>query len=125
MHRSRVGIVLIDHPAEAYDAAADFWHAARGGDRRGDEPPYESLDNLPGGVQLALQRTGSGTPSRVHLDIETDDVDAEVERVLALGASVLQRHEEHVVLTDPGGLVFCVVPTQTGEAFEQHATTWP
>lgn len=125
MHRSRVGVVLIDHPAEAYDAAADFWQAARGGDRRGDEPPYSSLDDLPGGVQLALQRTGSGSAPRVHLDIETDDVDAEVARVLALGAQVLERREDYAILTDPGGLVFCVVPIQTGAAFEEHATTWP
>lgn len=129
MHRSRVGVVLIDHPVESYDAAAAFWAGARGSERDPAGPPednpYESLTALPGGLLLELQRTGGGTPARVHLDIETDDVAAEVARVVALGATVTQRHDGYAVLTDPGGLVFCVVPVQTGVDFDAHATTWP
>lgn len=129
MHRSRVGVVLIDHPAGTYDAAAAFWAGARGSERGPAGPPednpYESLTPLPGGVMLELQRTREGTPARVHLDIETDDVAAEIDRVVALGATVVQRHEQYAVLTDPGGLVFCVVPVQTGAQFDEHATTWP
>lgn len=128
MHRSRIGVVLVDHPAESYDAAAAFWAAAHGSDRRGDatdpDDPYESLAPLAGGINLELQRTGTGTPARVHLDIETDDVAAEVARVESLGARMLERHEDYAVLSDPGGLVFCVVPVQTGAAFDTHATTW-
>jgi hypothetical protein len=41
-------------------------------------------------MALESQRTGDGTAARVHLDIETDDVRAEVARVLALGATVLE-----------------------------------
>lgn len=129
MHRSRVGVVLIDHPVESYDASAAFWAGARGSERDPVGPPednpYESLTPLPGGLLLELQRTGGGTPARVHLDIETDDVPAEVARVVALGATVTEQHESYAVLTDPGGLVFCVVPEQTGADFEAHATTWP
>lgn len=128
MHRSRIGVFLIDHPTESYDAAAAFWAAARGSDRRGDpadpDDPYEALDALPGGVKLELQRTGSGTPPRVHLDIETDDVPAEIARVEALGARVVDGYEDWAVLVDPGGMLFCVVPVQTGDAFDAHATTW-
>ncbi|GAB4078091.1 hypothetical protein GCM10028781_28590 [Nostocoides australiense] len=47
------------------------------------------LAPLSGGELFQLQRTGAGTPPRIHLDIETDDVPAEVERVLKLGASVV------------------------------------
>jgi predicted enzyme related to lactoylglutathione lyase len=128
MHRSRIGVVLVDHPTESYDAAAAFWAAARGSERRGDatdpDDPYEALDAIGGGVKLELQRTGAGTPARVHLDIETDDVAAELARVEALGARVTERHEDWAVLVDPGGLVFCVVPVQTGDEFEAHAVTW-
>lgn len=129
MHRSRVGVVLIDHPVESYDAAAAFWAGARGSERDAAGPPednpYESLDPLPGGVMLELQRTGEGTAPRVHLDIETDDVPAEVARVVALGATVVRQEEGYAVLADPGGVPFCVVPVQTGTDFEAHATTWP
>jgi hypothetical protein len=128
MHRSRIGVFLIDHPTESYDAAAAFWAAARGSERRGDatDPgdPYESLDPLGGGVKLELQRTGSGTPPRVHLDIETDDVRAEIARVEALGARVVDGYEDWAVLVDPGDMLFCVVPVQTGDEFDAHATTW-
>ena len=128
MHRSRIGVVLVDHPAESYDRAAAFWAAARGSARTaapGDpDEPYESLAPIGGGIMLELQRTGTGTPARVHLDIETDDVAAEIERVLGLGARVVRHHGDWAVLEDPGGLPFCVVPVQTGDDFAAHATTW-
>lgn len=131
MHRSRIGVVLIDHPAESFDAAAAFWAGARGSERGGPPPtpsedsPYTALDPLPGGVMLELQRTGPGTPARIHLDIETDDVEAEVARVRALGASVVSEREGYAILADPGGVLFCVVSVQTGDAFDQHARSWP
>lgn len=129
MHRSRIGVFLLDHPAESYDGAAAFWAAATGSTRRtpggpSSEDPYESLAPRPGGELLELQRTGAGTPARIHLDIETDDVPAEVDRVVGLGATVVERHQGYAVLTAPGDLVFCVVPVQTGDHFEAHATTW-
>jgi len=50
---------------------------------------------------------------------------AEVARLEALGATVQSRHDTWAVLTDPGGLVFCVVPVWTDRAdFDRHATTW-
>jgi glyoxalase superfamily protein len=130
MHRSRVGVVLIDHPAGGYDAAAAFWAATTGTPREPgtappDDDPYESLADQPGGVHLAMQRTGAGTPPRVHLDVETDDVAAEVARLVALGATVTTQHDGWAVLADPGGLPFCVVPVQTAQGFDAHATTWP
>jgi len=65
------------------------------------------------------------TPARVHLDLETDDVAAEVARLLALGAAVEAEHNLFTVLRDPGGMVFCVVPVQTAGDFAPNATTWP
>ncbi len=127
MHRSRLGVLLIDHPAPGYETAATFWSAATGHALTGtvtDDDPYQSLGTLPGGELLELQRTGAGTPPRVHLDVETDDVPAEVARLVALGATVVEEPEGYAVLHDPSGLVFCVVPVQTGSAFDAHATTW-
>ena len=129
MHRSRIGVFLIDHPEESYDGAAGFWAAATGSERSrsaappGDDP-YESLAPLPGGELLELQRTGGGTPPRIHLDLETDDVAAEVARVVGLGASVVEERDGYTILADPGGMVFCVVPVQSGDHFARHARTW-
>jgi hypothetical protein len=125
VHRSRIGVVLIDHPEKSYAQAQAYWSAAVGVEAtQQGEGPYASLGRA-GGLELALQRTGAGTPARVHLDVETDDVAAEVSRLSALGARVIAEPEGYVVLTDPGGLVFCVVPVQTGEEFDRAATTWP
>ncbi len=82
------------------------------------------LAPLSGRELFQLQRTGAGTPPRIHLDIESDDVPAEVERVLKLGASVVRaaagiRH--HGRCRRPA---LCVVPVQTGADFEHHAITW-
>ena len=124
MHRSRIGVILVDH-AEHHDEALAFWAGAAGATPvPEDSPEYTSLGYV-GSLSLAVQRTGAGTPGRVHLDIETDDVQAEVARVVGLGARVVEDREDYAVLEDPGGLVFCVVPVQTGDRFDAEATTWP
>ena len=122
MHRSRIGLVLIDHPEEQYDAALAFWAGVQGVEPE-PEAMYAAIGRM-GSVHLEAQRTGSGTPPRVHLDIESDNVPAEVARVRALGATVLEDRGDYTILLDPGGLVFCVVPVQTGERFERDAITW-
>jgi len=122
MHRSRIGLVLVDHPEEAWEAALAFWAGVQGVAPTGDGE-YRSLGSV-GSVALESQRTGSGTAPRIHLDIETDDVPAEVRRVLALGATVLEERKGYTILRDPAGMVFCVVPVQTGDDFEREALTW-
>jgi len=63
---------------------------------------------------LGLQQVPSPTPgkNRVHIDFHTDDRDAEVARLIALGASKVGEHEfpgiSWVVLADPAGNEFCV-----------------
>ena len=126
MHRSRIGLVLIDHPAEAWEQGLSFWAGVQGVVPGGEDsgmPEYRSLGRI-GSVALESQRTGAGTPPRVHLDIETDDVAAEVARVVALGARVEEERDGYTILRDPGGMVFCVVPVQTGEDFEREALSW-
>ncbi len=125
MHRSRLGVVLVDVEDSRYDAAEKFWEAVTGrtAEPEPDDEPYATLGRLDG-VSLALQRTGAGTPPRVHLDVESDDVNAETDRLVALGATVTERHEGHVILADPAGHPFCVVPVQTGAAFDEHARRW-
>lgn len=125
MHRSRIGILLVDVPEPDHDTALAFWAGAVGTEPVPGDGPYWSLGALGGtGMKLELQRCGPGTPARLHLDVETDDVEAEVARLEALGA---RRHSDQGgfwQMLDPAGMVFCVVPVQTGD-FAAHATEWP
>ena len=63
-------------------------------------------------------------PSRVHLDIETDDVDAEAERLEALGARKVEKIKTWWVMEAPSGHRFCVIRQQR-TPFGPHANTWP
>ena len=68
-------------------------------------------------------RCREGAP-RVHVDIHTDDVDAEVARLTALGASQVDRLTDWAVMRDPAGLPFCVVKAPPGELDDGAAITW-
>jgi len=71
----------------------------------------------------SIQRLGDG-PARVHLDIHTDDLDAEVARLEALGAKRVQFVHSWWILRDPAGLVFCVVPDPPGSLNDSNAQRW-
>ncbi len=128
-HRSRLAILLLDLPPEHHVAGIDFWSAATGHPIEPDpsDDDWNSLGVFGDGFHLEVQRTGEGTPPRWHVDIETDDVEAEVRRLESLGARRHQYVEDGRFwqMLDPAGLVFCVVGIQTGEEFERHAVTWP
>ena len=127
-HRSRLSILLLDLPPEHHAAGLEFWASATGRTPRPDptDAHWASLGSFAEGWHLEVQRTGQGTPPRWHVDIETDDVEAEVVRLEALGARRHRYVEDGSFwqLLDPAGLVFCVVGIQTDE-LERYATTWP
>lgn len=124
MHRSRLHVVLIDSPPDVADAGVAFWGAVLGREPQPERgTPFTVLAPLGTGQLLAHQRLRDG-PARIHLDIETDDTDAEVARVEGLGATRLSEYDGCIQLQDPTGLVFCVVPVQSAD-FDEHATTWP
>src|SRR5271154_4998408 len=112
-HRSRLTSTLIDVPRADYARTVAFWSAAldRAGEVEADDPDYTSFGEPTPGVSLLVQAVGDDSP-RIHLDIETDDVEAEVARLTALGATEVERIESWVVMRDPAGVVFCVVRVQ-------------
>jgi hypothetical protein len=122
MHRSRVGVILIDHGPEHFDESLAFWAGVQGV-RPKQDGPYAAVGEV-GTLSLEVQRLEEGGP-RVHLDIESDDVPAEVRRLEGLGAQVRERRDGYVVMSDPGGVVFCVVGVQTGDRFTEDALEWP
>ena len=72
-------------------------------------------------ISVQIQRVGH--ESRIHLDIETDDIAAEVARLEKLGATVDMRMERWVVMRAPTGQRFCVVRVQR-DGFEKDANSW-
>ncbi len=125
MHHSRLCAVLIDCRTSDIDEAARFWGAALGrpvdmqhADSRGN---YRMLTTPPDEPIVEIQRVEH--ESRVHLDIETDDIGAEVTRLTDLGAKVVARLERWVVLEAPTGQRFCVVRVQRPD-FPKNANRW-
>jgi hypothetical protein len=125
MHRSRLTAALVDVPSSVYGSSLRFWAGALGAEPQfnDDNPEYADLGEATPGLQIYLQQVGA--PARVHLDIETDDVEAEVARLEALGATRVEQVKSWWVMRDPAGLLFCVVRVQLPEAFERHAREWP
>ncbi|MEV0389795.1 VOC family protein [Nonomuraea sp. NPDC050643] len=127
MHRSRVYAVLIDTPAAEAGAAAAFWAGALGATARpleGEEQFISLHGAMAGGPLVAVQSVDDAP--RYHLDFETDDVEAETDRLLALGATEVSRWMECRVLRAPGGHLMCVLPVESAkEVFEAEAKTWP
>ena len=79
------------------------------------------LDDRPAEISIQVQRVDH--ESRVHIDIETDDISAEVARLEKLGATVDKRLERWVVMRAPSGQRFCVVRVQR-DGFDEDANSW-
>lgn len=122
MHKSRLGVVVIDCQTDDLTEAARFWEAALGRPVAIDpDGKYAQLADEDGGVRVLLQAVDHD--SRVHLDIETDDIDAEVRRLTAAGAREVARIKGWIVMEAPTGHRFCVVQPQT-RAFAEMARVW-
>lgn len=125
MHYSRLCAVLIDCRTENVDAAADFWAGALGRPvdphHPGTRGNYRMLETPSDGPIVQIQRVEH--ESRVHIDIETDDIPAEIARLEKLGASVVKRLERWVVMQAPTGQRFCVVRIQR-PGFPKNANQW-
>ena len=126
MHKSRLSGFIIDCHTVDLKSAADFWRGALGMEQR-PLPPEESdkyvalvdpEDRLDIEVQVVTH------PSRVHLDIETDDIEAEVRRLEALGATRVAQVRTWWVMQAPTGHRFCVVRSNSAN-FAQQARQWP
>ncbi len=74
-------------------------------------------------MDVLVQALGEDA-ARVHLDIHTDNLVAEVGRLSALGARTLTSFDEWVVMEDPAGLVFCVVAVGPDAPILVTAMTW-
>ncbi|HEY7964416.1 MAG TPA: VOC family protein [Steroidobacteraceae bacterium] len=125
MHKSRLGGFIIDCQTDDLDAAARFWGAALGAETESaadaKEALYRTLRTAPGEPHVQVQQVRH--ESRVHLDIEADDVAAEVGRLEQLGARRIAAVADWVVMQAPTGQRFCVVRVQRAD-FAAKANTW-
>ena len=125
MHKSKLSTFVIDCRVRDIDAAAKFWSAALG---RGVLPTtpdaglYRELKSSPAEPIVLLQQVEH--ESRIHLDIEADDLEAEVKRLEALGARRIVFLKRWWVMEAPTGQRFCVVNPQRG-ALGADANEWP
>ncbi|MET7396087.1 VOC family protein [Dactylosporangium sp. NPDC005572] len=125
-HYSRLHAIVLDVPADDHASTVSFWEGALG-------QPIPRVEKYPEfhGTLLAhqrmlflAQRLGDGDP-RVHLDIHTDDLAAEVARLEALGATRAGGGSgPWQVMRDPSGQVFCVVPDKPGTLNDDNAHRW-
>lgn len=124
-HYSRLSVIVIDVPPERHDAELAFWQGATGKQLSQYErhPEYHGGELQGEDLGLLVQRLDDG-PARVHLDIHTDDLEAEVARLEALGAEQVRRVDFWCVLRDPAGLLFCVVPERPGSLDATNAQRW-
>ena len=125
MHKSRFVAFVIDCKNGDLDAAAKFWSGALGREVEppsADSPTYRGLKTGRTEPMMLLQKVDHD--SRVHLDIETDDVEAEVVRLEALGAKRLHQVRTWWVMEAPTGHRFCVVRPQRGPLGDD-ANQWP
>ncbi|SFS08372.1 hypothetical protein SAMN05216570_2394 [Dyella sp. OK004] len=126
MHHSRLSTLVFDCRTADLKQAADFWSQALGKpvvsyDQDGDGK-YAELATLADEPIILLQRVDHD--SRVHLDIETDDLEAEAKRLESLGARRIDLvRGRWWVMEAPSGQRFCVVQKQR-EAFGPHLNRW-
>lgn len=124
MHKSRLAGFILDCQSNDLEGAARFWSAALGMDDLGEEGGvYKRLDASARDLVIEVQTVAH--PSRVHVDIETDDIEAEVMRLEKLGAKRVEAVKNWQVMEAPTGQRFCVVRAKTGLDGARGVTTWP
>lgn len=124
MHQSRLGAIVIDcQEPDDLQALAGFWCGALGLSVSSDQPDdrYVALTGPEGEARVIIQRVEH--EPRVHLDIETDDKEAEAKRLIALGAKPVGKVKSWHVLEAPSGHRFCLIgPGRAG--FAEKANRW-
>lgn len=124
MHHSRLSTLMIDCHEDEFEAALAFWSEALGltpTRRPTGKQRYVTLGEIPGPLTIRLQKVASDPG--LHLDIETDDVRAEADRLERAGARRKYRIKRWVVMQAPSGPAFCVIRPESPD-FPTHANRW-
>ena len=124
-HKSKLCGFIIDCRTDDLGAAAEFWGRALGMEIRQlpaeEGEKYVRLVDRNSELHIEVQKVDH--PSRVHLDIEADDIEAEVNRLEALGAKRVAQVHSWWVMEAPTGHRFCVVRNSSA-SFDAQANEW-
>ena len=126
-HKSRLGCLVIDCRTDDLAEAARFWSGALGFETHTEPgyPEYVELRTPEGHIEMMIQAVDH--PPRVHLDIQSDDREAERQRLLDLGAKVVDEIDDDpkhwTIMEAPTGHRFCIVKP-SGRDFDATAKTW-
>jgi predicted enzyme related to lactoylglutathione lyase len=133
MHRNLLNTFVIDAPSDVRDQTVTFWAGALGATATPTAmEAYHILDGAVPPNRVVVQDVGTGAAG-VHFDIHTDDLEAEVQRLVRLGATVVDdswasHPGRWVIMHDPAGVEFCVVyalnelrPQEARDDFERRA----
>jgi Glyoxalase-like domain len=125
VHKSRLAGFIIDCKTDDVQSAASFWSSALGMAIRAlpGEEGEKYMQLIDPSERLHVEVQSVAHPSRVHLDIESDDVEAEVRRLECLGAKRVQQVQTWWVMEAPTGQRFCVVRAKA-EALKHQAHHW-
>ena len=100
--------VFLDTPAASFDEAVGFWVAVTGwqpSERRGEDGQFLTLLPRSGSAYVKLQAVDQ--PAGIHLDLDTSDRPASIERARSLGATTAWTYHDVEVMRSPGGFTFC------------------
>jgi hypothetical protein len=121
-HHSRIGALCIDCKTEDLGPAVAFWSTVLGREGRVvEDGKYAELLDADRRPLVILQAVDH--EPRVHLDIETEDREAECARLTAAGAREVARIRDWIVMEAPTGHRFCLVKPQTKD-FPGDAPEW-
>ena len=126
-HRSRLCALLFDGGADTHERSITFWSSALGRAILPRDSPDSAYASLARDPHLALDLMVQRVPieeTGLHVDIETDDVEAEATRLERLGARRVKRVNTWWVMEAPTGHRFCVVCLQRGPLGDD-ANVWP
>ena len=126
MHRSRLSSFVLDCKTPDLERATEFWSRALG---RRARPAADGDSNyrvlFSGDEEPILEVQLVEHDSRIHLDIEGDDLEAEARRLEALGARRVAFIKRWIVMEAPTGQRFCIINPQRGPLAEKRANEWP
>jgi len=124
MHKSVLAGFIIDCNTINLEGAADFWSKALGMQiKKLPAPEGEKYIKLENSMGLHIEVQKVSHPSRVHLDIATNNIEAEKARLEKLGAKCIEYVHTWCVMEAPTGQRFCLVSSKNSENFDQIANT--